>query len=123
MQIILKASGIEHTNALDTYVTKKLGELDKILDPNDESIKARVEIAKETHHHKTGAEVYNAQVSLRAWKKMFKVNSTDDQSLYAAIDAMKDQIVRDTKEFKARMKAMTKKGDVAMKKSVKANFK
>lgn len=123
MQIILKASGIEHTNAIDTYVTKKLGELDKVLDPNDESIKARVEISKETKHHKTGVDVYRAQVSLRAWKKAFKVSATDEESLYAAIDAMKDLAVRDVKEFKARMKAMTKKGDVAMKKSVRENFR
>jgi ribosomal subunit interface protein len=123
MQIILKASGIEHTNAIDTYVVKKLAELDKVLDPNDASIKARVEIAKETKHHKRGADVYNSQVSLRAWKKIFKVNATDDQSLYAAIDAMKDQIVRDVKEYKARMKAITKKGERIMKRSVNENYK
>lgn len=115
MRLTLKATGIEHTNALDSYVSMRLRELEKILDPKEKSCIARVEISKETKHHKTGVDVYKAEVTMRAGKKDFRVVKTDEADLYAAIDAMKDEIMSDVKEHYKRTRALVKEGGRAVK--------
>lgn len=121
MRLILKATGIEHTNAIDAYVGSKMRELEKVLDPKEKSCIARIEIAKETKHHKTGADVYKAELTMRAGKKDFRVTATDPADLYAAIDTLKDHIVRDVKEHRERTRALQKSGDRQVKKVLKGN--
>lgn len=121
MRLILKATGIEHTNAIDAYVGSRLRELEKVLDPKEKSCIARVEIAKETKHHKTGADVYKAELTMRAGKKDFRVTATDEADLYAAIDALKDHIVRDVKDHRERVRQQQKDGDRKVKKALKGD--
>jgi ribosomal subunit interface protein len=120
-RLILKATGIEHTNALDAYVGNRLRELEKVIDPKEKSCIARVEIAKETKHHKTGLDVYKAELTMRTGRKDFRVTATDEADLYAAIDAMKDHIVRDIKEHRGRMRALQKEGDRKVKKVLRGD--
>lgn len=110
MRLTIKATGIEHTNALDTYVTKKLFELEKLLDPNEKSCIARVEISKETKHHKTGIDVFKAELTMRAGKRDFRIVKTDESDLYAAIDKMKDEVVFEVKEHHKKIRAHEKSG-------------
>lgn len=121
MRLILKATGIEHTNAIDAYVGNKLRDLEKVLDPKEKSSIARVEIGKETKHHKTGIDVYKAELTMRTGKKDFRVTATDEADLYAAIDAMKDQIVRDIKDHRERVRQQQKDGDRKVKKVLKGD--
>lgn len=121
MRLILKATGIEHTNAIDAYVGSRLRELEKVLDPKEKSCIARVEIGKETKHHKTGADVYKAELTMRAGKKDFRVTATDAADLYAAIDAMKDHIVRDVKDHRNRTRELKKDEDRKVKRALKGD--
>ncbi|HXK38307.1 MAG TPA: HPF/RaiA family ribosome-associated protein [Candidatus Paceibacterota bacterium] len=121
MRLILKATGIEHTNAIDAYVGSRLRELEKVLDPKEKSCIARVEIAKETKHHKTGADVYKAELTMRTSKKDFRVTATDEADLYAAIDALKDHIVRDIKDHRERVRQQQKDGDRKVKRALKGD--
>lgn len=119
MRLTLKATGIEHTNALDAYVSMRLRELEKVLDQNEKSCIARVEISKETKHHKTGAHVFKAEITMRAGKKDFRVEKFDAADLYAAIDAMKDDIVEEVKEHHKRNRVLLKQGDRKVKTVIK----
>lgn len=110
MRLTIKATGIEHTNAIDAYVSRKLGELEKYLDPKEKSCIARVEISKETKHHKTGLNVFKAELTMRAGKRDFRIVKTDESDLYAAIDAMKAEIVSDVKDHYNRLRALKKEG-------------
>jgi ribosomal subunit interface protein len=120
MRLTIKATGIEHTNALDAYVTKKLVELEKYLDPKEKSCIARIEIGKETKHHKTGQHIYKAELTMRAGKRDFRIVKTDDSDLYAAIDAMKAEAVSDVKDYFSRLRVLKKEGDRKAKKILKS---
>ncbi len=119
MRLTLKATGIDHTNALDAYVAMRLRELEKVLDPKEKSCIARVEISKETKHHKTGAQVFKAELTMRAGKKDFRVEKFDASDLYAAIDAMKDEAVQDVKEHYKRARVLEKKGERKVKEALR----
>lgn len=120
MRLTIKATGIEHTNALDAYVTKRLLELEKYLDPKEKSCIARIEIGKETKHHKTGLDVYRAEITMRAGKRDFRIVKTDESDLYAAIDAMKAEAISDVKDHFTRLRVLKKEGGRNAKKILKS---
>jgi ribosomal subunit interface protein len=94
MRITLKATHIEHTNAIDAYVAKRLRELERILGAKEKSEVARVDIGVSSKHHKEGKEQYYAEITLHVKNKDFRVVAKA-ADLYAAIDKMKDDIVRE----------------------------
>lgn len=108
MRYSLKATKIEHTPAIDRYVEKKVAELDRVLDPKDTSIHAELEVGKTTSHHKSGT-VFFAEINLHAMKKKWRaVEEADD--LYAAIDAMRDAIVREVTSAEKKARVRSRKG-------------
>lgn len=120
MRLTIKATGIEHTNALDAYVSKRLAELEKYLDPKERSCIARVEISKETKHHKTGLDVFKAELTMRAGKRDFRIVKTDEADLYAAIDAMRAEVIMDVKDHYSRLRDLRKDGARDAKKILKS---
>lgn len=120
MRLTIKATGIEHTNSLDSYVTKKLSELDKVLDPKEKSCIARIEISKETKHHKTGIGTYKAELTMRAGRKDFRIVKTNDADLYAAIDEMKDEIILEVKNHHKKLRDLGKEKGRAVKRVIRS---
>ena len=90
----IKGTQISITPAISDYLHKKIASLDKFIDKKDESVFAQIELAKTTHHHKSGAEVFRAEINMHTRGKDFYVFS-ESEDLYAAIDKMKDEIARE----------------------------
>ena len=67
MRTTIKATNIEHTNAIDAYLLKRLKELERVLDPKEKSELARLEFGKSTKHHKSG-EVFFAEITFHVKK-------------------------------------------------------
>ena len=113
MRTTVKATNIEHTNAIDTYLKKRLGELERVLEPKEKSELARIELGKSTKHHKTG-QVFFAEITFHVKKKDFRATakSTD---LYGAIDKMQTMIVREVKRHHESARVLRKKGAREMK--------
>lgn len=109
MRITLKAANIVHTNAIDAYVGKKMRELEKVLEPKEQSQIARIDIGTTTKHHKEGKDLYYAEITFHIKKKDFRV-VTKSADLYSAIDEMKDAIVQDVKSYHERMRTLAKEG-------------
>ncbi len=109
MRLTIKATNIEHTNAIDAYLTKRMSELERILDAKEKSQIARLDIGKTSKHHKEGREAYYAEVTFRAQKKDFRAVAKSPD-LYEAIDKMKDMIVREVLRHHAKTKLLEKKG-------------
>jgi len=116
MRITIKATGIEHTNAIDSYVKKALAAVEKVLDPNEKSILARVDVGMTTKHHKSG-DIFYAEVTMRLPGKDCRAVAKAD-TLYAAIDAMKDDIAREVKRHHEKLREERKKGGREMKKRI-----
>ncbi len=108
MRYSLKATKIEHTPAIDQYVEKKLKELERVLDAKDTSVHAELEVGLSTKHHKSG-NVFFAEINLHAMKKTWRAVEEAD-NLYAAVDAMKDAIIREVTSAEKKARVTSRKG-------------
>lgn len=118
MRLTIKATNIEHTNAIDAYVIKRLGELERVLEPKEKSEIARIDVGKTTAHHKAGKDIFYAEITFHVKKKDFRAVAKADD-LYAAIDKMQDEIVREVTGHHERMRARAKAGAREMKRRMR----
>ncbi|KKU78724.1 MAG: hypothetical protein UY04_C0028G0016 [Parcubacteria group bacterium GW2011_GWA2_47_7] len=117
MRLTIKATNIEHTNAIDTYLSKKMSELERILEPKEKSEIARLDVGKTSKHHKEGKEVFYAEISFQVKKKSFRAVAKAGD-LYEAIDKMKSMIVREVNKHHEQLRVLTKKGGREMKRRI-----
>ena len=118
MKINIKATGIELTQAISDYVYKRIFSIEKYLDQkNNPDIVAQVEVGRSTRHHKAGnifrAEIHIMGINLDA----YAVSEMED--LYAAIDIVKDEIVRNIVHLKGKRETLSRKGAGIMKNIMK----
>ncbi len=101
MKVIIKATNLELTEPLKTYIEDKVEGLSKFfpgLDPD--AVKARVEVARSTRHHKRG-NVYHVDVNLELPGTVLRAEK-DDADIRAAIDAVKDKLKREIDKYKEK---------------------
>jgi ribosomal subunit interface protein len=116
MRTIIQISNIEHTSAIEEYVSKKLKSVERLLKGRDEAI-MRIEVGMSTKHHKKG-DVYFAEASLHIkGKELRSVERADD--LYAAIDAMKDEIFDELTSYMGKQQTEKKQGARVVKSKLK----
>ena len=108
MKTNIKATNIALTEAISSYLTEKLAYIEKLLPVGDDSIIADVELAKETKHHLHG-EVFKAEINLRSAGKNF-YSVAHEEDLYAAIDAMRDEITRQIKTGFEKKNTLLRRG-------------
>lgn len=116
MNINIKATNIDLTDTLRNYVHSKIGALEKIIG-NSEDINIFVEIGKESNHHNKG-EVYMAEVRTRIAGKDYYIKKFES-NLYASIDSLKDDLMRDVKMDKKRGETLFRRGARSLKKRIK----
>ncbi len=117
MILNIKATKTTLTPSLREYVDKKLAPLEKLIGGDADSAAVKVEIGRTTNHHKKG-EVYRAEIKIALGKKDLYAEA-GDEDIYAAIDAAKDEIVREFKTFKAKTSDKKKAGGRVAKKLIK----
>jgi len=100
----IKASGTELTDAIRTYVEKKVATLENYYS-NITGVKAEVDVT--THHHHKG-EIFRAELNVQVPGKLLRVEKTAD-NLYKAIDKAKDHMVVMLKEFKEKKRDATRR--------------
>src|SRR5687768_17446198 len=98
INISLKATGIELTPAIRSYAENKVSMLEKLIDKNDTSAQADVELGQTTHHHQSGI-IFFAEINLHVSDIHLRAVSEKD-NLYAAIDEVKDEMIRQLQEEK-----------------------
>ncbi len=118
MRITIKATNIDHTNAIDSYVNKRMRDLEKLLDIKEKSELARIEVGKSTTHHRLGKDIFFAEVMFHVSKKDFRATTKADD-LYAAIDKMRDEIVREVSRYHERLRKQKKDGAREIKRRIK----
>lgn len=109
MNIKIKGVDIEVTEALQSYASKKIGEvLEKFTNSiNQKNVLVDVELSKTTNHHNSG-EMYKASTSITGLHKNLFVEAVRDD-LYAAIDELKDKIAENLAEQKDKKHTMSYK--------------
>ena len=114
MKINIKATGIELTQAISDYVYKRIFSIGKYLDQkNNPDIVAQVEVGRSTRHHKAG-NIFRAEVHIMGTNlDAYAVSEMED--LYAAIDIVKDEIVRNIVHLKGKRETLSRRGAGIMK--------
>ncbi len=116
MNINIKATNIELTEAIDSYVRARLEGLDKFKKPEEE-MQVFVEVGKTSNHHKQG-DYYRAEFNIDISGKKFYTFS-EKSDLYQSIDDAKKEILRQIKNNKGRRRELMKKGAMAIKKMLR----
>jgi putative sigma-54 modulation protein len=115
MNINIKATNTELTDAARDHITSRLDRLEKFAKGTE--VTGYVEIAKTTNHHKQG-DVFKAEFDLRLnGENFFAEAETED--LYSAIDAAKEEILRKVTHTKDRKQTLFKRGATSVKKMLK----
>jgi putative sigma-54 modulation protein len=117
MNINIKTTGIELTDAISDYVYKKIGSIEKYINKNSADIVVQVEVGKSTQHHKSG-EFFRAEVHVTGdGLDLYAVEETED--LYASIDKVKDSITREIRRSKNKRFALVRRGEQMAKNMMK----
>ncbi|MFA6603476.1 MAG: ribosome-associated translation inhibitor RaiA [Patescibacteria group bacterium] len=98
MQVDIKATGMELTDALRAFVQEKIDMLDAKTVRFGDVVRAEVEVGRTTAHHKNG-EVYRAEIHVRLPGKVVYVESSDED-LYVAINQARKEAEREIIEYK-----------------------
>ena len=112
MKINTKATGITLTPSISDYVEKKVLMLEKFLNSADE-ILVNVEVGKTTKHHKSG-DVFRAEIQIMANGDTYYAEIEKDD-LYAAIDEVKDQMVRELTSSKKKSMSFVRRSGAKLK--------
>ncbi|OIO30711.1 ribosomal subunit interface protein [Candidatus Nomurabacteria bacterium CG1_02_43_90] len=122
MKINIKTTNMEGTAALSSYVEEKLQSVEKFTLPHEsEDVVAEVEIGKINNHHQSG-DVFRAEVNLRVRGKSFRATS-EKSDLYAAIDDMRNELVREITSHKDKARTIVRRGGGILKKMLRFGSK
>ncbi|OGI57322.1 ribosomal subunit interface protein [Candidatus Nomurabacteria bacterium RIFCSPHIGHO2_02_FULL_37_13] len=120
MQINLQGKNIELTPAIRDYAIKRVTNLEKLLSKIEITrgeVAVSFEVAKNTKHHKSGA-VFHADCLINIKGEKF-YSSADEEDLYQAIDAVKENLFREISKNKDRRQTLFKRGAASIKKMLK----
>ncbi|MDE1974932.1 MAG: ribosome-associated translation inhibitor RaiA [Patescibacteria group bacterium] len=116
MNINIKTSGITLTPAITEYANKRLTKLEKLLG-GDPSYMIDLELGKTSGHHQKG-DIFRAEIHIVGKGKDLYA-AEEDSDLYAAIDAMKDEIVREVRASKGKRLSLVRRSGARVKAMVK----
>src|SRR3989338_7599567 len=120
MQINLQGKNIELTPVIRDYAIKRVTNLEKLLskiETKGGEVAVAFEVAKNTKHHKSGA-VFHADCLINIKGEKF-YSSADEEDLYQAIDAVKENLFREISKNKDRRQTLFKRGAASIKKMLK----
>jgi ribosomal subunit interface protein len=112
MNINIKATNMELTEAIDSYIRIKLEGLNKFKKPG-EKIQVFVEVGKTSNRHKQG-DYYRAEYNIEISGKKFYTFS-EKSDLYKAMDDARKEIIKQIKSRLGRRRELFKKGATSIK--------
>lgn len=103
MQINIKATNIEMTDAIREYAESKVKSLEKFF---DQVADVNIDVGMESHHHNKG-KVYYAEVNMIVPGKLIRVRK-NAVNLYKAIDKVKDHLKVELQGMKEKRRSKDK---------------
>ncbi len=102
MVIHTKATNLDLTPSLKTYVDLKLGALQKYVKKfeTDGEAEMNLELARTTRHHRKG-QVFKADANIMLSGKMLRAEDTDND-IRVAIDRLRDKLKTEIEKYKER---------------------
>ena len=116
MKLNIKTTNTTITPAVSDYVTKRLDKISRLLD-SDPSAICDVELAKISGHHNKG-DIFKAEIHIvGVGKNVYASVEKDD--LYAAIDGVRDDIIRELISGKTKRLSYVRRGGARVKAMIK----
>lgn len=116
LKINTKATNFSLTPAIEDYVVKKVEALEKFI-KNTEGVLVNVEVGKTTRHHRQG-DVFKAEIHIFLPGEEFYATVEKDD-LYAAVDEVKDEVVRELTSKRKKALRLFRKGGQRIKEFLK----
>lgn len=105
MNIQIKSTNIELTDALKEYAEEKINTLERYM---DDILDARVELARTTMHHQSG-DIFRCEVNLSVPERgVIRADSTEE-NLYAAIDTVIPKLKEQIETYKGKRSAQDRR--------------
>lgn len=101
MQVNIKATKMELTDAIRDYCQKKMDMLEKYLGGRIPVINCDVEVEKTIGDQHKG-DIFRAEVNLEVPREILRVERTE-KDLYKAIDKVKDHMAMAIEKYKGKM--------------------
>jgi len=112
---------MELTDAIRTYIEKRLKGLEKFISIPKGEPTVYVEVGKTSNRHKSG-DIFKAEIKVSIKEKtLYAVSELSD--LYSAIDEVRDEIIAEAKKVKAKKQVAVRKGGLKAKDLMKRSFK
>lgn len=99
MQIIIKATNMELSDELKSFINKKIEGCEKFTHTKF-PIEARCEVGKINSHHKKGY-IFRAEVNLRLPGKLLRAEAIQE-NIYAAINKVKNELKGKIKKYERK---------------------
>lgn len=116
MNIDIKNTNITLTPAISDYIEKRLDKIKRIIG-EDPSLQCDVELGRTTEHHHKG-DIFRAEIHIvGSGKNLYASSQKED--LYAAIDKVQDDILRELKTDKEKKISFIRRGGARVKAIVK----
>jgi putative sigma-54 modulation protein len=107
MNIRTNTHGIELTSSISEYIEKKLVTIERLLQNVPPETLIEVEIEKDSKQRK--GQGFKTEINIfLPNKRLFA--SADDDDLYAAIDKVKDEILRELKKQNTKRRDIVRRG-------------
>ncbi len=120
MNINIKATNLEHTDAIDSYVKKKAEAFSKLIDLSSNQTFIYVELEKTRPNQQNGEDLYRAEVTIDHTGEVIYADAAAPD-LYAAIDIVKDEILRKIKKEHGKKNDLMRRGMRKIKKLLRLN--
>lgn len=119
MNINIKATNMDLTDAIRDYAEKRVESLRKFLSDGGDNVQVQIEVGKTTNHHKSG-DIFRAEInlSLAGNATQFRAEA-ETADLYAAIDMARDELEVELKRYKGKKEALYKRGAKTLKSLMK----
>ncbi|MEK7095187.1 MAG: ribosome-associated translation inhibitor RaiA [Patescibacteria group bacterium] len=116
MNTKIKATNITVTVDISNYVNKRLEAVVKLF-KHDPTTQMDIELARTTEHHKNG-EIFKAEVHITA-KGEDLYASAEESDIYKAIDAVRDDILREARSSKSKKTSLVRRSGIMVKNLMK----
>ncbi len=110
--INLKATHITITPDVQNYLDKRLLSLEQFIDKDDSGVVCNVELERFVHHRR--GDVFRAEITLSTREGVYRAEAKGE-SVEAAIDKVKDEVVRGLRRKKRKKIHLLRRGGVALK--------
>ena len=117
MNTQIKATNMDLSDAISTFIDDKLLSVGKVIDISDESVLCEVEIGKSSNHHNSG-DIYRAEINITILGVLYRAVANKDELQNAILEA-RDEIIKSIKHATEKKETLNRKDGTEFKNQLK----